>query len=145
LVGDGLDVEAQCGTDYAGVLPVDLQHNRSLPRIIKSTAHYSTFLYISIYMYIYVYISERERERERDWMFTYTMSIRISFSFLLIFRMILSSPIFSASLTKLQIKRSREINRISQAKRASLVKRKTQILTRLGDCDWRWAGLFEDA
>ena len=38
LVGDGLDIETECGTDYAGVFPIDLQDNGSLPWIIKPAA-----------------------------------------------------------------------------------------------------------
>lgn len=31
FVCDGLDVETECGTDNAGVFPIDLQDNGSLP------------------------------------------------------------------------------------------------------------------
>lgn len=38
FVCDGLDVETECGTDNAGVFPIDLQDNGSLPWIIKPAA-----------------------------------------------------------------------------------------------------------
>jgi hypothetical protein len=38
LVSEGFDVEAESGTDNAGVLPINSQHNGSLARIVKPTA-----------------------------------------------------------------------------------------------------------
>lgn len=36
LVLDGLDVEAEGGADDAGVLAVDLEHDRRLPRVVEA-------------------------------------------------------------------------------------------------------------
>lgn len=36
MVLDGLDVEAEGGADDAGVLPVDLEHDGRLPRVVQT-------------------------------------------------------------------------------------------------------------
>lgn len=38
MVLDGLDVESESGADYAGVLAVDLENYRRLPRVVKPPA-----------------------------------------------------------------------------------------------------------
>lgn len=83
IIGHGFDVEAKSRADNTGVFAIDFQYDCCLPRIIKSTVD-SMMNYTNTKKRIIV-LGEKT--------ITYTIRMRISFSFLLIFRMMLRSPI----------------------------------------------------
>jgi hypothetical protein len=111
VVLDGLDVEAEGGADDAGILPIDLEHDRRLPRVIQPPAGEPIDSPDSIRHKKSRNLQRNEplkrqiRNGERRIAHriaketlgveggTYTMRMRISFSLRLIFRMMLSSPI----------------------------------------------------
>lgn len=86
VIGDGFDIEAEGGTDDTCVLSIDFQHNCSLPRIVKTPVRNNQLKQTNTQIIWY-----RKGNAGSAW--TYTMSMRISFSFLLIFLMMLRSPI----------------------------------------------------
>ena len=117
MVLDSLDVEAEGGADDAGVLPVDLEHDGRLPRVVQTPVanpHRITSaatkqcerpierLRRPAARALDPIESKNRGERthrasKRKWRAegTYTMRMRISFSLRLIFLMMLSSPMIS--------------------------------------------------